>query len=77
MHASTEITPFEICYKWKPEFRFNSLVDDVAESEAPEARKLAAGYTFKIYKEIWERNKTAAEKYYNAKYKDMFYRIGD
>jgi hypothetical protein len=38
---------------------------------------LTAGYTLKTHKEIWKRNKVAAEKYYNAKYKDMSYRIGD
>ena len=67
-----------MCYKWKPEFRFNFLIEDnVAESETFKARKFAAGYTFKTYKEIWERSKAAAEKYYNAKYKNRFYRIGD
>jgi hypothetical protein len=70
--------PFEMCYKWKPEFRFNFLIENnVAKGEASKARRLAASYTLKIHKEIWERNKVAAEKYYNAKYKDRFYRVGD
>jgi hypothetical protein len=78
VHASTGMTPFEMCYKWKPEFRFNPLVENnVAEGETPEARRLAANYTFKIHKEIWERSKGAAEKYYDAKHKNMFYRVGD
>jgi transposase InsO family protein len=78
VHASTGMTPFEMCYKWKPELRFNPLVEDnVAEGEAPEARRLAAGYTLKTHKEIWERSKAAAEKYYNAKHKDRSYRVGD
>jgi hypothetical protein len=78
MHASTGMTPFKMCYKWKPELCFNPLIENnVAEGEALKARKLAAGYTLKTHKEIWERNKAAAEKYYNAKYKDMFYRVGD
>jgi hypothetical protein len=72
------MTPFEMCYKWKPELRFNFLIEDnVAEGEALEAHKFTAGYTLKTHKEIWERNKVTAEKYYNAKYKNMFYRIGD
>jgi hypothetical protein len=78
MHALTGMTPFKICYKWKPEFRFNPLVEnDVAEGKAPEARRLTASYTFKTYKEIWERSKAAAEKYYNVKHKNRFYRVGD
>ena len=53
MHALTGMIPFEMCYKWKPEFRFNLLIeDDVVESKAPEARRLAASYTLKIHKEI-------------------------
>jgi hypothetical protein len=78
IHALTGIIPFEMCYKWKPEFRFNPLVENnVAEGEARETRRLAAGYTLKIHKEIWERNKAAPEKYYNAKHKDRSYRVGD
>jgi hypothetical protein len=47
------MTPFEIYYKWKPEFRFNFLIENnVAEGETLEARKLAASYTLKIHKEI-------------------------
>jgi hypothetical protein len=78
MHVLTGIISFKICYKWKPEFRFNLLVENnVAEGETFKARKFVTGYTLKIHKEIWERNKATAEKYYNAKYKDKFYRIGD
>jgi hypothetical protein len=72
------MTPFEMYYKWKPELRFNFLVEnDVAKGETPKARRFIADYTLKTHKEIWERNKAAAKKYYNAKHKDMSYRVGD
>jgi hypothetical protein len=78
VNASTGMTPFGICYRWKPSLRINpDAGDDVIEGEAPDARRVAEEIDIEESTKLWQSTQEASRKYYNQKHKAKSYAVGD